>query len=107
MSHAPTINWRGRSGREYAYHIYPIGTEFKSAPGNYVFAKQTRPNTFQPIYIGETEDLSQRFDNHHKMPCIRRNGATHITVHANYNGEQARKAEEADLIANYRPICNE
>lgn len=106
MADEGTIQWDGRSGRTYKYWIYKIGTTFEKAPGNYIFAKETKPNTFRPIYIGETEDLSERFDDHHKMPCIKQEGATHIHVHKNTGGETARQAEEADLVGRWNPICN-
>jgi len=102
-----TIKWLGQSGKEYTYWIYKVGTTFESAPGNYIFAKETKPNTFKPIYVGQTADLGERFDNHHKMPCIRQNGATHIHVHKNTEGEPARLSEEADLVDRWHPICNE
>ena len=103
---ADTILWEGKSGKTYKYWIYPFGQTFSVAPGNYIFAKQTGPNPWIPIYIGETSDLSERFDNHHAMPCIKRNGATHIHVHRNDDGEKVRRAEEADLIAKWNPACN-
>ena len=60
------IHWSGLSGRQYEYRIYPLGTNFKAVPGNYIFAKETAQGRHSPIYIGETADLSERFDNHHK-----------------------------------------
>jgi hypothetical protein len=102
-----TIDWDGQSGRKYKYWIYELGTTFKQVPGNYIFARETEPRTFGPIYIGETGDLSERFDNHHKMPCIRKNGATHICAHESSANEKERKAEEADLLAYWSPICND
>ena len=101
-----TIKWVGQSGKEYTYWIYDIGTSFGKAPANYVFAKFTKPDTLLAIYIGETEDISERFDNHHKMPCIRQNGAAHICVHKSSEDKEERCAEESDLIANYHPVCN-
>ena len=101
-----TINWTGKSGRQYLYYIYPIGSTFKAVPGNYIFAKETSPGRYRPIYIGETEDLSERFDNHHKMACIRREGATHIHAHQNDAGVTARRQEERDLVAKWNPSCN-
>jgi hypothetical protein len=101
-----TIVWDGVSGREYTYSIYRIGTQFKAVPGNYIFARETSPRVFAPIYVGETSDLSERFDNHHKMPCIYRNGATHIHVHTSYGGAEARRAEEQDIRWKWNPPCN-
>lgn len=101
------IVWAGQSGKQYTYWIYKIGTTFEPSPGNYIFAKETKPGTFKPIYIGQTADLSERFDDHHKMPCIKGNGATHIHVHKNTEGERARLAEEADLVDRWHPVCND
>ncbi len=103
---ADTIRWTGKSGQTYQYWIYPIDTTFTAGPGNYIFAKETQPGTFRAIYIGETADLSERFNSHHKMPCIVRNGATHIHAHANAD-QKARLVEEQDLILNYQPVCND
>ena len=101
-----SMNWTGKSGHQYRYVIYPIGTSFKAVPGNYIFAREVSPDRYPPIYIGETEDLSERFDSHHKMPCIRREGATHIHVHQNNSGQAARRVEERDLVARWNPPCN-
>lgn len=100
------ILWRGRSGREYKYSIYQIGATFEAVPGNYIFAEETRPGTFLPVYIGQASDLSQAFDQHHAMPCIRRNGVAFVHVRRNDDGDRSRLAEEADLIALWNPPCN-
>ena len=100
-----TVTWPGHSEKKYTYYVYKIGTPLKAAPGNYIFAKRTATGWI-PIYIGETSDLSERFDNHHKMPCIKRNGATHIHAHVNNSGVTARRAEESDLIKRWKPSCN-
>ena len=83
MASEGTINWPGKSGAEYKYWIYPIDTTHRKIAGNYVFAEKMRSGKFRAIYIGETGDMSERFDNHHKMPCITKQGATHITTHGN------------------------
>ena len=101
------IEWGGWSGKTYSYWIYEIHQPFAQEPGNYVFAEETERGTFTPIYVGQTDDLSERFDNHHKMPCIRQHGATHITAHKSSKTEAVRKAEEDDLIKFYNPVCND
>lgn len=100
-----TILWTGKSGAQYKYWIYKLPPDFKAQPGNYVFAKETKPGSWAPVYIGQTNDLSERFDDHHQAGCIRRNGATHIHVHLN-KSKQARLDEESDLIARWNPPCN-
>lgn len=99
-------NWRGISGIDYAFKIFDVGTMFKAVPAVYIFCKKINGH-WAAIYIGQTKDLSERFDNHHKMPEIKRYGATHIHVSVNENGEKARKHQESDLIANYNPPLNE
>jgi len=107
MSEAPAITWFGKSGKKYNYHIHPIGTEFKEESGNYIFAKVTSTGSWSACYIGQTENLNQRLGNHEKEACAKKIGATHIHTHITTGGEVVRKAEEKDLIINYRPPCNE
>lgn len=107
MTEAPTIMWSGKSGKEYKYWIYPIGTSFKEEPGNYIFAKETKPGYWLPCYIGQTEDLDDRLGDHEKEACAKRHGATHIHTHLTSGGETVRKAEEKDLILRWNPPCNE
>lgn len=102
---APTITWQGASGTNYVYSIYPIGTDFTSGPGNYMFARESSQGWYA-VYAGETADLSERFSNHHKMPCIKMKGATHIHVHGSSTNAQTRRNEESDIIAKWKPSCN-
>lgn len=107
MADNPTILWDGKSGKEYKYWIFEIGHPLKQVPGNYCFAKETEPSKWRPIYFGETGDLSERFDNHHKMPCIRQEGATHIHTHESSADKETRLAEESDLVERWHPKCND
>ena len=101
-----TIMWPGASGEEYEYWIHLIGATFKDSPGNYIFAKETSPGRWTPIYIGETESLKDRLSNHEKIPCVKRHGGTHIHAHTNSSDVNARRAEESDLRAKWDPPCN-
>jgi hypothetical protein len=103
---ADTIYWVGKSGAKYKYEVFKLNTTFKKKPGNYVFAKETEPGRFKPLYVGQTGDLSSRFTNHHAEDCLDRNGVTHITVHVNEAGDQARLDEETDIRNHYDPACN-
>jgi hypothetical protein len=107
MSEAPTIKWPGKSGKEYLYHIYPIGSSFKEEAGNYAFAKQNGQGQWLPVYFGQTVNLNQRLGSHEKEDCATRNGATHIHAHLNSQGEATRLEEERDLIRHWQPACNE
>ncbi|MFC1962042.1 GIY-YIG nuclease family protein [Chloroflexota bacterium] len=100
------INWSGISGKTYQYWIHELGTIFKEVAGNYIFARETEPGRFKPIYIGQTANLGERFENHHKMPCIRQNLATYICTHISSDDEAIRCAKERDLIQKWSPTCN-
>lgn len=99
------LTLRGASGREYSYFVFPIGAEFKAEPGNYMFTKLAW-GKHEAKYAGETHDLSARFDYHHKMPCILREGATHVLAHLSSASAAERRAEEQDIIRAYSPTCN-
>lgn len=105
-----TITWKGKSGTEYKYWINEIGNKKKDEPGNYIFIKETSKGRFKPIYIGDTDSLDDRLSNpesHHKRPCTKREGATHVCTHTNSRGQKARQNEEKDLIGAYDPPCND
>jgi len=104
---APTIKWTGISDKEYTYYIYPIDTfNPKSDGGNYLFAMETKPGSYKPVYVGQTNDLKERLGDHEKETCARRNGATHIHAHLNGN-KQSRLDEEKDIIKRWKPVCND
>jgi hypothetical protein len=105
-----TIVLTGASGNKYTFYVHGLGTEFKAAGGVYAVLKavsnQAGSLTYYVIYIGQTGDLSERFDNHHKADCFRRNGANRISAFCE-GTEKARLAAESDLIAKYDPPCND
>lgn len=67
--------------------------------------KKLPAGNYSILYIGQTGDLSERFDNHHQAACFTRNGKTHIAIRAE-SSEQKRLAIETDLIRNYQTSCN-
>ena len=101
-----TIDWPGQSGKTYRHWVYPLPPNFSEEPGNYIFAKKTSQGRWTPVYIGQTDNLGERFDDHHKAACIKHNGATHIHAHRNHGGKSARLTEEDDLLAKWSPPCN-
>ena len=101
-----TVSWPGASGREYKYWVSPMNSTFKDEPGNYIFARESSPGQWKPIYIGETSSLMDRLSSHEKLPCANRHGATAIHAHTSSGDAQARRAEESDLLAKWDPPCN-
>ncbi|GMR05988.1 MAG: hypothetical protein BMS9Abin25_0569 [Gammaproteobacteria bacterium] len=105
MPKETTITLKGASGRTYEFNVYPWGTSFKPLGAVYAVLKKP-PSNFTILYIGQTGDLSTRFDDHHKQACFDRNGKTHIGIHLE-STESGRLAIEADLLANYSLVCND
>ena len=109
---APTINWQGSSGTTYTYWTYQLDaecrptTELQNVAGNYIFAKESSPNYYVPLYIGETSELKTRLDNHNEVPCLKSQGATHVHVHTSSQYDATRRTEEQDLITKWNPACN-
>jgi predicted GIY-YIG superfamily endonuclease len=104
---AEQVKWRGESGKQYDYWVYPINTTFKDEPGNYIYAKRNPAGNWQAVYIGQTSSLSQRLATHEKeQSVIRHGGATHILAHLSTSA-LTRRIEEADLIKSQRPPFNE
>lgn len=104
-----TLELTGASGKKYAFLVYPWGTSFKPLGGVYAITRAT-PNqsggqTHTILYVGQTGDLSERFDDHHKEDCFNKRSANCHCVHLEAN-EKTRLAIESDLIANYNPPCN-
>jgi len=106
MSEPLKINWTGQSGTTYPFWIYIRGTTFKEpCPGIYIHAKETKPHSWTPVYIGQTENINERLTNHEQKQCVDRNGATHIHIRI-ITDEAQRLAEEKDLIQKWKPACN-
>jgi hypothetical protein len=101
---ATNITLTGVTGKPYGYGLCHINGTWNPIPGNYVFLD--RRNV--PIYVGETVNFSNRRPGpaHEKWQEAIRHGAVAVAAHANHGGEQARKAEETDLIRAYSPPCN-
>lgn len=112
-----TLDLKGNSGLTYRFSLYTFDSfdDLKDSfradyPALYLFTRRTLgQGTFNHdlIYIGETGDLSTRFDNHHKEQCIKRNGANCIGIFAASRIEYTRKNQERDLLFNYDFPCND
>jgi len=109
MSSLGSINFTGASGKRYGFSVYAYGQEFRAVGAVYVVTKATRNGngglTHTVLYVGETGDLSERFDDHHKAVCFRRNGANRICVRTE-SSSKSRQVVEEDLIGYYAPHCN-
>lgn len=94
----------GASGRTYELILYPWGQAFNPVGGVYLVLKRKISN-YGILYVGQTGDLKQRFDCHHKQGCFDQNAKTHIGVRA-VSSDKERLAIERDLLDHYKTTCN-
>jgi hypothetical protein len=101
-----TVTVKGASGATYNFIVYSWGTNFNPVGAVYlILRKQYQTGNYSILYIGQTSDLSDRFDNHHKQPCFDQNQKSHIGILAE-RSEARRLNIEADLLGNYKTACN-
>lgn len=99
----------GKSGNVYEFYIYDMDTVFKDVGGIYIFTKRTSNNdkfSHDLIYCGKTDDLSTRFNNHHKEDCVKKNEANCICVKT-VTSEKERTNIEEDILLGNNFKCNE
>lgn len=100
----------GKSGTIYSFDIYTTDTKFKAIGGIYIFTKRFQ-GTDQKfyhviIYCGKAEDLSTRFNDHHKQDCIDKNKANCICIKS-VSTETERIEIETDILNGNNFKCNE
>ncbi len=109
MGKIADVTFNGKSGARYSFNVYSLDTEFESIGAVYAFTKRTvkkDQGSHGLLYIGETEDLSERIPNHEKWPCVSQHDGNCICVHRD-NDKDSRLEKETDLIQNYEPPCND
>jgi hypothetical protein len=110
MARISTVKFRGGSGEEYDFEVWPFGQAFNAVGAVYVVTRRYQnaqgKYNHEVLYVGETEDLSTRFDGHHKAACFARHKADCICTHRDDDGD-SRLAKEDDLVKRYDPDCND
>ena len=112
-----TTTIKGESGKEYRFSLYTfdrfeeVKTGWKQIPALYLFTRRELSNgayyhTY--LYLGETGDLSQRFNNHHKEAELVQKGTNCIGIYMNVpQNEDERKLLEKDILSAHKFPCNE
>ncbi len=104
------VMFAGGQGNKYNFTPYSWGANIAEGFGGVHFVtnryeKSGGDISHKVIYIGETEDLSARFDDHHKQSCFDEKGVNCVCIHGEQD-EEKRLFIEQDLINNYDPPCN-
>jgi len=110
MAKLGSVTFVGDSGKKYDFIVYSLDTGFDAVGAVYFFTERTEKSDggfvhSSYVYVGQTGDLSERFDNHHAMPCIEKNGANCICIHKESSKDKRCEIEQ-DLIDNYNTLCN-
>ena len=110
MASLGKATFTSKSGNEYQFKVFPLGTHFRKLSGIYMIAYRGRDgrgaNRHKVLYVGNTEDFSQPFEKHRKAQDLMRLGANCICVQSD-KSEQSRSDKEQDLIAAFAPACND
>ena len=100
----------GESGETYRFTVYPLRTRIRKIAGLYIIANRSHDDSskylHEALFVGQTEDLSQSFEKHHKAREFERLGANCICLHAD-KSQESRIEKKRDLIANLRPVCDD
>ena len=111
-----TITIQGMSGTNYIFNVYgftkfsDLVDAFKNISALYAFTNrfpQGTSFTHDLIYVGETNDLSIRFNNHHKENCIMKGNANCICIHSFHGTDSERLAAETDILNAFDLPCND
>jgi hypothetical protein len=105
------------AGWVFTYPAPLFLTPAPSGPGLYaiqVADKTYRPHPFEPIYFGESEDLADRlfpsqeaFRRWSMHPAVNAGSLLYISYMKLPYNRRFRQRVEGNLIARYRPVCNE
>ena len=109
MAKLGTIQFTGQSGAVFKFEIYPSSVDFNEVGGVYFVTKRTENSeggfSHSRIYVGQTSDLSTRFDDHHRKHCFEKHQANCICVYVEED-ERTRLSIEKDLRRKHNPPCN-
>lgn len=97
-----SLTFKDNYGKTYPFGVYSKNTRFKAVAAIYAFL--TSDN--RVLYIGQTTDLSTRFNDHHKWNAASRLGFEKIAVCTQVTLLMLDVVERR-LIEHYRPRCNE
>jgi hypothetical protein len=102
--------FKGASGQAYGFKVYPLGTRFRKLSGVYVVTTRSSSTNgghrHVPLYVGQTEDLSQPLKEHRKADSFLEHGANCVCLLSDASAE-SRLAKKDDLIAAFHPVCND
>lgn len=103
-----TQKWYVNDSDYLEFIVYDSNENWKNVKGLYIFAKLDKiKSQWIPIYIGKTEDFSQRLPNHERLDEAVKLGASHIhAITLSDRSSQNLDLLERLLIQRYDPVLN-
>ena len=109
MADLGSITFEGQSGTRYGFRAYTFDHPLRRVGAVYaVLHSVPKPGggyVMNPLYFGQTGDITVRFEGHHRQQCFQRNDSNSIAFHVDED-EVSRRAKETDLIRRWDPQCN-
>ena len=110
MAKLTTVSFTGKSGKKYSFDVYKFDTSWKDVSAVYIVThakpKSNGGHTHSVIYIGQTDNLKERFSNHNKQKCFEENEANRLCILMEQD-EKTRLSIESDLIDLHDTPCND
>ncbi len=101
---ANKATWRTSDGGQYEFFVYGPDANWRQVGGVYIFSYHDGAY-WRPLYVGETDDFSQRLPNHERWGDAQKAGATHI--HVRVEAQEASRVDlEQKLIQGHQPPLN-
>ncbi len=106
MARLETRSITGKSGKEYAFNIYPGNMRFNDfIPGVYYVFKQ-EGDAESAIFLGESGNVDVTLQAHDKQACFDEHGYNRIGFHMNAS-QEVRDGLMSDLTPVLSPACND
>jgi len=103
MAKIATYPIKGASGTSYTFDMYAYPGSWNSVACVYILTKREvkadGKGHHAHIYVGETGDLAERHDDHHKADCFEKHDANCIGILLE-KGDQRRLDIETDIRNN-------
>jgi excinuclease UvrABC nuclease subunit len=87
------------------FSVHQHNENWNNVGGIYIFTGLTQQNQWAPLYIGQTDSLSNRIPQHEQWTPAVRLGATHVHV-MTVSQQAMRDKIEKELIQNFQPRLN-
>jgi len=95
----------GKSGKEYAFNVYPADMRFNDfIPGVYYISKQDDDKS-SAIYLGESDNVDVTLQKHDKQSCFDENNYNRISFYKNASRE-VRESIVEDLLPTLELACS-